>query len=103
MSSSLYSLAWESWSPGKTPRSPAGSQWSDEIWQHLDALDMVVLLISPDYLASSFCRDEMRYAKGQASGRRTRVVPILLRETPLWEEYVGEIQALPRGAKPVKS
>jgi hypothetical protein len=90
----------EAW---KDTEIPIGGLWSQDIWQHLNASNYVVLLISPDYLASEFCRKEIRYAKGRAAGPGCRVIPILLRETPLWEEYVGELQALPRGAKPVKS
>ena len=34
---------------------PPGSQWADEIDQHVDSAQVILLLVSPDFLASRYC------------------------------------------------
>jgi len=81
----------------------AGEEWEAELEGRLDGAHLVLLLVSPDFLASVWCRREMERAKNRAVTGTVRVIPILLRETPFWEEYVGHLQVLPPGGKPVKS
>jgi hypothetical protein len=63
----------------------AGTEWEQEINTHLDAAQLILLLISPDFLASSYCysiemmRALQRHLAGEAS-----VIPIILRPVD-WE------------------
>src|SRR5262245_26238664 len=82
----------------------AGENWNNEIGEHLNTAEIVLLLISPDFLASDFCYDvEMtrslqRHLKGEA-----RVIPIILRPTDWSKAPFRDLQALPKNAKPVTS
>lgn len=35
-----------------------GDEWDHEISRHLDAADIILLLVSPSFLASEYCRDK---------------------------------------------
>lgn len=55
---------------------PAGMKWSSAIQQGLDSANAMVVVISPDSMASTNVEDEWQYFLDQ----RKPVVPILLRE-----------------------
>jgi hypothetical protein len=81
-----------------------GSNWNTEIKDELDAADLILLLVSPDFLASNYCfgvevdRALTRLKRGEA-----KVVPILLKPS-LWEESrFSELQIIPRDGKPITS
>src|SRR5947209_947894 len=41
----------------------AGTQWEQEINKHLDEADIILLLVSPDFIASDYCYNiEMKRA-----------------------------------------
>ncbi len=58
---------------------PAGSDWEAEILQRLNDADLVLLLLSPPYLASAFCLLESKLAMERQRAGKARVLPILLR------------------------
>src|ERR1051326_8199513 len=63
-----------------------GEPWEDAIDQALRSADLILLLISPDFLASDYCyQREMQKALERHAKGETRVVPILLRPT-YWED-----------------
>jgi TIR domain len=80
----------------------AGDEWALHIDQHLISADIIVFLVSPDFLNSDFCCEKELPA---AFERRTRnkavLVPILVRECAWKETDLAELQALPKDAKPV--
>src|ERR1035438_3180770 len=58
----------------------AGSEWAGQIDEHLNAADIVVLLVSPDFVASEYCYDiEMKRALERHAAGEARVVPVILR------------------------
>ncbi len=81
----------------------AGAEWEQEIREHLTTAQIILLLISPDFIASDYCygiemtRALERHQRGQA-----RVIPIILRPVH-WRGMLGNLQALPTDGKPVKS
>jgi hypothetical protein len=79
-----------------------GAQLSAEIDEHLRAADVVLLLISADFLASDYCFDkELALAlQLQASGH-THVVPIILRPCDWHSAPFGSLLAVPRDGKPI--
>src|SRR6266851_3430438 len=82
-----------------------GAQWEREIERELNTADIVLLLISPAFMASDYCwSKEMQWAITRHATGEARVIPILLKPTPGWETTpLGALQALPTGAKPITS
>ena len=62
-----------------------GDEWEKALHQHLESADIILLLISPDFIQSDYCYNtEMNRAIQLAKQGSTRVIPILLRPT-LWQ------------------
>ncbi len=81
-----------------------GDDWKTEIDENLESADIVLLLVSSNFLASDFCFDVelkqaiLKHEKGQA-----RVVPIILKHCEWKDAPFGELQALPSRGVPVES
>jgi TIR domain-containing protein len=82
----------------------AGKEWGKEISKELSSADIILLLISIDFINSEYCygtemeRAIERHQKGEA-----RVIPIILRSC-LWQYApFAKLQALPKDAKAVQS
>jgi len=82
----------------------AGMEWENEIDKHLDTAQIILLLVSPDFIASEYCYGkEMKRAMARYEAGEAQVVPVILRSV-LWEDTpFGKLQALPTGARPVIS
>ena len=81
-----------------------GDQWHAEIDQALEAADVVVLLVSPDFLDSDFCYGiEMRRALERHARGEVAVVPVHIR----WADVAGapfeRFQSLPARRRPVSA
>jgi TIR domain-containing protein len=80
----------------------AGQEWEEEIHQHLQSAQIILLLISSSFLASDYCYDiEMQKALEKQDNGTAHVIPIILREcdwgrTPLIGG--GTCVLLPRSA-----
>jgi TIR domain len=88
----------------------AGAEWGPEIKKHLNEAKIILLLISPAFINSDYCYStEMRHALERHKQREARVIPIIVRHITGWEKVppgdiqLGNLQALPKEAKPVKS
>ena len=80
----------------------AGSEWAGQIDEHLNAADIVVLLVSPDFVASEYCYDiEMKRALERHAAGEARVVPVILRPSDWQTAPFAKLNALPKDAKPV--
>lgn len=79
-----------------------GTEWKGQIDAHLDSSQIILLLISADFLASDYCYDvEMDRAMARHDAGEARVIPIILRPCDWpWSRF-GKLQALPRDGKPV--
>lgn len=80
-----------------------GAQWEREIERELNTADIILLLISPAFIASDYCwSKEMQWAITRHMTGEACVIPILLKPTPDWETTpLGALQALPTDAKPI--
>lgn len=79
-----------------------GEEWAGEIDQALESAEVVLLLISSDFLASDYCYDnEMRRALERHGQGSTRVVPVILRRCDWQASPFGKLQALPRDGQAV--
>lgn len=89
----------ESWDDRETT---AGKEWAGKIDERLDAADVVICLVSPDFLGSDYCYDiELRRALERHDKREVRVVPIILRPCDWKNSPLGRLKALPKDGKPV--
>ncbi|SRR6266487_1657074 len=80
----------------------AGMEWEQEIEKHLNSADIVLLLVSPDFMASDYCYGvEMRRALERHSAGEAHIIPIILRPVDWKETPIGKLQALPADGKPV--
>lgn len=80
----------------------AGTEWAGEIDAHLNTAQVILLLISADFLASNYCYDiELRRAMERHVAREARVIPVILREVDWKGANFGKLQALPTNAEPV--
>jgi hypothetical protein len=79
-----------------------GTEWKQQILDHLATAKIILLLISPDFMASDFCYSiEMDQAIARHNNKDACVIPILLRLTD-WEGAPFEkLQVLPTDARPV--
>ena len=79
-----------------------GKEWNREIDEHLQTADIILLLISTDFLASDYCYDiEMKRAMERQEAKEARVIPVILRPVDWEKAPFAKLQALPRDAKAV--
>lgn len=80
----------------------AGSDWENEIDRYLNSSHIILLLVSPDFLASNYItRVEGKRAMERYEAGEARVIPVILRPC-LWENTpFAKLQALPKDGKPV--
>ncbi len=68
----------------------------------LEAADLILLLVSPDFLASDYCYAvEMQQAMKRNEAGDAHVVPIIIRPCDWKSAPFGRLNALPTDAKPV--
>ncbi|MEI1374457.1 toll/interleukin-1 receptor domain-containing protein [Nostoc sp. UHCC 0926] len=80
----------------------AGSEWANAIDDNLNLADIILLLVSANFLASDYCYDkEMTRAMERHEHKEARVIPIILKPTDWNSAPFGKLQALPKNAKPV--
>jgi hypothetical protein len=80
----------------------AGADWAGEIHQHLNRADVILLLISADFLASDYCYDvELKRAIERHDAGQAIVVPIILRPVDWSGAPFAGLECLPTDARPV--
>lgn len=83
---------------------PTGSEWDKAIKTELLQADIILLLISADFLASNYIWDvEVKTAMERHEAREAVVIPIVLRDCDWFDAPFGKLQGLPKDAKPVTS
>src|SRR5436305_1370951 len=72
----------------------AGEKWKLEIDKHLNEAQVILLLISPEFIASEYCYSiEMQHALKRHKQREAKVIPVILRPIGGWENVPpGDIQ-----------
>jgi Flp pilus assembly protein TadD len=82
----------------------AGTYWEQQIKIHLNEAQIILLLISSDFMDSDYCNGvEMQQALERHDLGKARVIPIILRYVSWKEGVLGKLQALPKDGIPVKS
>jgi GTPase SAR1 family protein len=79
-----------------------GTDWEHEINDHLNEASIILLLISPDFLASDYCYNiEMARALARHKAGEACVIPILLRPVDWRNAPFTYLQYLPLNGKPL--
>ncbi|MBW4593408.1 MAG: toll/interleukin-1 receptor domain-containing protein [Brasilonema angustatum HA4187-MV1] len=80
----------------------AGGEWANAIDDNLNAADIILLLVSANFLDSDYCYDiEMQRAMERHEAREARVIPIILKPVDWRNAPFAKLQALPKNAKAV--
>jgi tetratricopeptide (TPR) repeat protein len=80
----------------------AGTDWKRESHAHLNTAHLILLLISPDFLASEYCYSvEMTRAIERYKAGEAVVIPLLLRPVDCQGTPFEELQGLPKNGKPL--
>lgn len=80
----------------------AGASWSHAIDTHLKASNIIILLVSADFLASDYCYGfEMKQALAMHDAGEAVVIPIIVRSCDWRSAPFSKLQSLPRDAKPI--
>lgn len=79
-----------------------GDTWDQEISDNLEKAEIILLLVSIDFINSKYCYDiELERALERHAEGSTVVVPVILRSC-LWKHTsFAKLQALPSEAKPI--
>ncbi len=86
------------WSDGQIP---VGTNWTQEINAQLEESNLILLLISPDYLASPTSDKEMQQALKRMQAGKAKIIPIILRPVDWQASPLSSLQVLPLNARPV--
>jgi tetratricopeptide (TPR) repeat protein len=80
----------------------AGIEWKKEINEHLDTAQIILLLISSDFIASDYCYSiEMKRAMERHERGEACVIPIILRPVDTEGTPFSKLEMLPTDMKPV--
>jgi hypothetical protein len=79
-----------------------GTEWRPQILKHLNTDQIILLLISADFMASDFCYSvEMTQAITRHDADQARVLPIILRPTDWKGAPFAKLKVLPTDGKAV--
>lgn len=79
-----------------------GTDWKSQIIEHLNTDQIILLLISADFMASDFCYSlEMTQAIARHDANQARVLPIILRPTDWKGAPFAKLKLLPTDGKAV--
>lgn len=83
-------------------RIEAGEEWEQAINSHLHDADVILLLVSSDFIASRYCYEiEMQEALRKHDAQEATVIPIILRPCDWHDLPFGKLQAATRDGQPV--
>lgn len=79
-----------------------GTEWKQQIIAHLNTAQIILLLVSADFMDSDFCYSiEMKLAIARHDADQARVIPIILRPTDWKGAPFAKLKTLPTDGKAV--
>lgn len=79
-----------------------GTSWKSEIDRNIESSDVILLLISPSFIASGYCYEkELAVALARHEAESAVVIPIFVRPMDLTDEPLMGLQGLPKDAVPI--
>lgn len=83
-------------------RITAGEEWEAKISENLKTAEVILLLVSPDFIASEYCYGrELGHALEQHQEGNAKVIPVILRPCAWQNLSFGKLQATPEDGRPV--
>lgn len=83
-------------------RITAGENFAAAIDSHIDTADVILLLVSPNFIASDYCYElEMKRALERNRQGVARVIPVILRPCDWHDLPFSKLQATPKDGKPI--
>ena len=80
----------------------AGTEWDDASKSELESAQIILLLVTPRFMASNYIHDiELSRAMERHKAGTARVIPIILKPVDFKGTPFEKLQALPKDAKPV--
>jgi internalin A len=80
----------------------AGDDWGQSIDENLERANIILLLISADFINSDYCYEqEMTRALERHQNREARVIPVIVRDVNWQNAPFAKLQALPKDGKAV--
>lgn len=80
----------------------AGQEIDSSIDEHINSDEIILLLVSPDFIASNYCYDiEMKRAMERHDAKEAIVIPVILRSCDWHHAPFGKILGTPRDGKPI--
>jgi hypothetical protein len=81
-----------------------GDEWDKEISKTLEKADIILLLISVDFMNSVYCyENELEIALERHAAGTARVIPIILRDCMWKQSLFSNLQALPENGKAIST
>jgi hypothetical protein len=79
-----------------------GQEWGHQIDSHVESADVILLLVSENFLASTYCYDiEMKRALERHNEGMALVIPVILKPVDWKGAPFDKLQVLPTSARPV--
>jgi len=80
-----------------------GEEWDGEIKKQLEQADVILLLVSAQFLASDYIRGvEIQRAVELSDASKAQVIPVILEQCGWEKEVFGKLNGLPRKGKPIR-
>jgi hypothetical protein len=76
-------------------------EWSADIFDELDRADLILLMVTPEYIASENCRKEYVRALERYKARTARVAPIWLKDADYTRVPFAKLTPFPPGNWPI--
>jgi hypothetical protein len=89
---------------GATGPSRQGADWEKDIQRELAAADIVILLVTPDFVASGYCFEkELPEVLRRNAEEGVRVLPVHVKAVDLANLPFGKFQCLPANLRPISA
>ena len=81
-----------------------GQEWKMEIDKNIEKAEVILLLVSPDFMSSDYCYGkELTRAIGKHEENQSIVIPVIIRPVDWSDAPFAKLQALPKDALAVTS
>lgn len=79
----------------------AGDNLDEQIDKNLESAHIILLLFSPDFIASEACHKEVEKAMRLRDEKQIDVIPVILRDCAWRDTSVHDLLAIPKDGKPI--
>lgn len=82
----------------------AGQAWEQELFEKLEEAEVILMILSDDYIASDFCYSrEFKYVLDSHKRKSKVLIPIIVRPCSWQDLEFGAIQAVPKDGTPINT